>query len=329
MRKATRKLLGIGCAAAIAGGMVSATAMAGQTAYAAGDGTAALVVKSAADQQTTRDMEDARIRLSTETFDWTGKPVSPTFTVTYDGKALVEGTDYVWHYETLDSYGTATGKTVEAPTDVGGYAIVFEGRGEWSGREYLFFYIVEESDFSVLARVEYGKLDIEWTGKAVDFKPSVWSSKERKLKAGRDYTGKWQYRNPSDRWANVKGKPKAIGEYRYVVTGKGSYKGKMTGPAVQVDPPEVKSKKVKVSKRTAKFTWKRSKNADGYYIFVTSTDYKVHKDYELKGASKTSKTVKGLKKGKTYEAIITAYKKVGAMDYQSRHGKTLTFKIPK
>ena len=57
--------------------------------------------------------------------------------------------------------------------------------------------------------------------------------------------------------------------------------------------------------------WKKVKKATGYQIqYSTSSKFKKSQKVEVKGASRTSKTIKGLKAGKTYFVRVRAYKKV-------------------
>ena len=60
-----------------------------------------------------------------------------------------------------------------------------------------------------------------------------------------------------------------------------------------------------------KVKWKKVSGAAGYQIqYSTSPKFKSSKKAELKGASKVSGTLKGLKNGKTYYVRVRAFKKV-------------------
>lgn len=68
----------------------------------------------------TTDVSKATIPNITGDFTYTGHAVKPSFTITYNSKALVDGVDYIVSYKNNTEPGVAT--------------VVIEGFGEFSGR---------------------------------------------------------------------------------------------------------------------------------------------------------------------------------------------------
>jgi hypothetical protein len=79
----------------------------------------------------------------------------------------------------------------------------------------------------------------------------------------------------------------------------------------------VKAKKPTAGKKRMTVKWKKVKKANGYEIqYATNKAFtKNLKKATIKGAKKTSKTIKGLKKGKTYYVRIRPYKTNGGKKY--------------
>lgn len=95
-------------------------------------------------------------------------------------------------------------------------------------------------------------------------------------------------------------------------------------------PTTPKSFKVKAAKKSFKASWKKVSGVTGYEIkYSTSNKFtkKTTKTATVKGASKTSSTVKKLKSKKTYYVKVRAYKKVGSKYYYSPYTKTTKVKI--
>jgi uncharacterized protein YjdB len=79
----------------------------------------------------------------------------------------------------------------------------------------------------------------------------------------------------------------------------------------------IKTKKPVVGKKKFTFKWKKVKKAKGYEIqYATNKKFtKNAKKVTVKGGKKTSKTIKGLKKGKTYYVRIRPYSTKGGKKY--------------
>lgn len=152
-----------------------------------------------------------------------------------------------------------------------------------------------------------------YTGKAL--KPKVTVKYQGKtLKSGKDYTVK--YRNN-----------KKVGQGSVVIKGMGSYSGSKT---VKFD---IVPKVCKISKLTNKKSkqlevkFSKSSGAAGYEIvYAVNNKFKSAK---TKKVSKTTVTLKNLKKGKTYYVKVRAYKKIGKKFYYSEYSKVQRRKIVK
>lgn len=115
-----------------------------------------------------------------------------------------------------------------------------------------------------------------------------------------------------------KGKVKAKKVGKCKITVKvGSSKKKCT---VTVVPANVKAKSAALASTTsAKVTWGKAKGASGYYVYMSTkknSGYK--KAATVKGAKKTSATIKNLELGKTYYFKVKAYGKAGKKTYTSK-----------
>ena len=87
-------------------------------------------------------------------------------------------------------------------------------------------------------------------------------------------------------------------------------------------PAQVKNVKVTASGKTKhKVKWKKIKGVTGYQVYCRdySSSNKLFKKVKtVKGASKTSCTIKSRKAGKAYAYVVRAYKKVGKKTYYGK-----------
>ena len=164
-----------------------------------------------------------------------------------------------------------------------------------------------------IAKAKVTVSDKAYTGKAQKPAPTV---KENgvTLTKGTDYTV--TYKN------NVK-----VGKATLTVKGKGAYEGTVS-KTFKINP-----KKTSVSKLTSpktkrlKVTYKKVSGVTGYEV-VYSTSKKFTKSttktLTVKG---TSKTVKSLKKGKTYYVKVRTYKTVKGKKYYSKFSAVKSVKV--
>ena len=102
-----------------------------------------------------------------------------------------------------------------------------------------------------------------------------------------------------------------------------------TGKIVNVPVPKKTTiTKTKATKNSVTLTWDNKKN-DGYAIYMaTSKDGEYTKVLMVKGKT-ISKTIKDLKKNKTYYFKIKSYKKIGDYKVYSKSSKIVSVKTKK
>ena len=126
---------------------------------------------------------------------------------------------------------------------------------------------------------------------------------------------------------NAYGANKNIGKGTITITGKGNYVGKRT-LTFNIVPKGNAVSKVAVGKKQIKVTWKKVSKAQG------ATKYQVR--YKINGtsawktktyaSSKSSATIKSLKKGKKYNVQVRNYKTVSGVTYYSAWSPVKTSK---
>ncbi|MBR1749806.1 MAG: hypothetical protein IJ740_02835 [Ruminococcus sp.] len=155
-----------------------------------------------------------------------------------------------------------------------------------------------------------------YTGKAIKPAPTVKLGKKT-LKKGTDYTV--SYKNN-----------KKIGKATVTIKGKGDYKGTIT-KTFKINPKKTSVKKATSPKtKQLKVTYKKVAGVTGYQVsYSTSKNFtkKTTKTVTVKGAAKTSKTVKSLKKGKKYYVKVRSYKTVSGTKYYSGYTKVKSVKV--
>lgn len=139
-------------------------------------------------------------------------------------------------------------------------------------------------------------------------------------------------KNSTTSWTDTKVKSKNGTTYQYQVY---AYNGNVLSKAspaktiIRLTSNKLSSvKNVKGKKLQVK--WKKNAKAGGYEIqYSTSKKFKGAKTKKVSGAKKTSVTIKGLKKGKTYYVRIRCYKKSGKTTYTSCWSSSKKVKIKK
>ncbi len=173
----------------------------------------------------------------------------------------------------------------------------------------------------IRGNIEYASVKLSlskavYTGKAI--KPGV-SVKfyGTTLRNGTDYTV--SYKNN-----------KKVGNATVTIKGKGSYTGIIT-KTIKIVPPATSFKKATSPKtKQLKVTYKKVKGVTGYQVtYSTSKKFAKSKTktVTVKGAAKTSKTIKSLKKGKKYYVKVRTYKTVNGKKYYSAYSKVKTVKV--
>ena len=155
-----------------------------------------------------------------------------------------------------------------------------------------------------------------YTGKALTQTPVVKLNKKT-LKKGSDYTV--SYKNN-----------KAVGTATVTITGKGAYQGTVS-KTFKIVPKKSTVKKVTSPKtKQLKVTYNKVKGVTGYQVtYSTSKKFtkKTTKTVTVNGATNNSKTVKKLKKGKTYYVKVRTYKTVNGIKYYSGYSAVKKTKV--
>ncbi len=123
---------------------------------------------------------------------------------------------------------------------------------------------------------------------------------------------------------------KNVGKATVTVTGIGKYRGTLT-KTFKIVPKKTTIKKVTSPKtKQLKVTYKKNANATGYQItYSTSKKFtkKTTKNTTVKSAATLNKTIKKLKKGKTYYVKVRAYKTVGSTKYYGAYSAVKKVKV--
>ncbi|MBR1752033.1 MAG: leucine-rich repeat domain-containing protein [Ruminococcus sp.] len=121
-----------------------------------------------------------------------------------------------------------------------------------------------------------------------------------------------------------------VGTATVTVKGKGSYTGTVT-KTFKINPKATSISKLTSPKtKQLKVTYKKVSGVTGYQVtYSTSKKFTkaATKTAAVKGAAKTSKTIKSLKKGKTYYIKVRSYKTVSGKKYYSSYTKVKKIKV--
>ena len=273
-------------------------------------------------------VSEVRIVLLPDSFNETGKAITPKPVLEFQNSQLIEGTDYTLSYKNNIYPGTAS--------------VTITGKGIYSGTKTLSFQIVgtekaaggtdpsgAETDAGSpdqnssrkatdLSTLTVTAADQTYNGKARKPVPVFRSGKKKlSLTAGKDYT--LSYKNN-----------KKIGTAALTVTGKGNYTGRKTVP-FQILPKGTSLKKLTAEETQITVTWKKQKKqVTGYRIqYSLKKNFKNAKTVTVKKAATGKKKLKKLKSGKRYYVRICTYKKAGKKNYCSAWSKVLKIKTKK
>ena len=144
-----------------------------------------------------RDLANAVISGIEEKYEYEGKAIEPKPTVTVDGKALTEGTDYTLAYKNNNAIGTAT--------------ITITAKGDYKGTKTLTFEIVDEVRDLKDAVITGLQESYVYEGSPIEPKPTV-TLGGKTLKEGTDYTLSYSDND-------------AVGTATIIITSAGDYQG--------------------------------------------------------------------------------------------------------
>ena len=118
---------------------------------------------------------------------------------------------------------------------------------------------------------------------------------------------------------------KAVGKATVTIKGKGNYSGTVS-KTFKILPKKTTLKTAASPKKgQLKVTYSKQTNITGYQI-TYSTD-KSFKSKASKASAKTSKTISGLKSGKTYYVKVRTYKTVSGTKYYSGYSAVKKIKV--
>ena len=247
------------------------------------------------------------IELSKTEYVYNGKAVKPTVTVkNTDGALLKEGEDYTVKY--------SSGRKLP-----GKYKAIVTFKGDYEGSETLLFKIIPLKTTKVTAECTDETIKLSWkkvTG-ATGYRVFVYDYETGKYKTlktltGTTYTVKKLKGGTKYRFA-VKTYVKTEDETIW------SASSKTVTTYTKLATPTVKI--IRGAKK-ATLKWSKSENADGYQVYMKTTDgYK-----KIKVTSGTLYTKSGLQKGKTYSFRVRAYCKLDGKYIYSGY-KTYSVKI--
>ncbi|MBR1752453.1 MAG: leucine-rich repeat protein [Ruminococcus sp.] len=163
------------------------------------------------------------------------------------------------------------------------------------------------------AKVTLSKTSYAYTGKAK--KPSVTVKLSGKtLKKGTDFTV--TYKNN-----------KSVGTATVTITGKGAYTGKIT-KTFKINPKATSISKLTSPKtKQLKVTYKKVSGVTGYQVTYSTSKKFTKSTTKTVGVKSTSKTIKSLKKGKTYYVKVRDYKTVNGTKYYSAYSSVKKIKV--
>ena len=235
----------------------------------------------------------------TKSVSYTGKAVTPSVIVKDTARNAVLSAGASADYTV--SYQSNTEPTTKA-------VIQITGNGNYTGTLTQYFAIVKQTTpvtKTDLSAAVITVADQTYTGKALTPAVTV-TLKGKELKLNTDYTA--AYSNNTN-----------VGTAKVVITGKGNYTGSVSKTfAIKAKTtPNVKkpgtTKKITVSKiktTSAKITWKKVSDADGYMIYRKQGSGK-KKLIKTVGKNASSYNAKKLKAGTKYTYSVCAYKKSG------------------
>ena len=224
----------------------------------------------------------------------------------------------------IDDYATTTvrtskGKTITDPDrelTPGKYSLIIKADNPYTGTAEFPF---EVRPFKVTAKNLYtntSAMSYRYTGKNICPKFTyidLITIYTDGLKNGRDYIINYKYKN---------NKNYGTATVTATITFKGNYTGSVNvKQKFYVAPQKAVLKRAKAGKKSVKVKWSKSKDASGYRISIHNAKGNLVKTRMIKGKKKTSCTIKGLKRHKTYYVTVNPYRKVKGKKAYGYYGK--------
>ena len=247
------------------------------------------------DAPKTVDLKSCTATLSKSSYTYTGSANKPTVSVKNGSTTLKSGTDYTVAYKNNTNAGTAT--------------VTITGKGSYTGTITKTFKITAAS---IAKATVSGLKNKYYTGKAITQTPTV-KLGSKTLKKGTDYTVTFKNN-------------KAIGTATVTIKGKGNYSGTVSKTFKIIPKKTILKTAASPKKGQLKVTYTKQTNITGYQI-TYALDKSFTKSKASKSSAKLSKTISGLKSGKTYYVKVRTYKTVKGTKYYSDYSAVKKIKV--
>lgn len=250
------------------------------------------------------NLSTADVKLSAASFTYNGKAITPSVTVTCNGKVLTNGTDYSVAYTNNINAGTAR--------------VTITGTGAYSGVKTVTF------------RIKRAKATLTPTAAALTL---TQSSRKTAVIKRKKTDGKISLKSSNSKIVKISGTsiiPLSPGKATVTITaaqGK-NYNAVSARISISVRPLPVSSLSLKSSaKGQATVSWKQVISITSYQIqYSTASSMKSARTITVKGASKSA-VLKKLTRGKKYYVRIRTVKTVSKKNYYSTWSKTTSVKV--
>lgn len=225
---------------------------------------------------------------------------------TYDKAAALNANKFTRNGYTFIGWATKYGATTAEYKDKQTVKNLCEKQGQTLTLYAAWKKKISFTDISLAANSYY------YSGKKISPAVTVYDGKS-KLKEGTDYTV--TYKNNTN-----------IGKATVTVTGKGKYTGTKSLSFKIVPKKTAIKSKSSPKKGKLKVTYSKVSGVTGYQI-TCATNSGFTKNKVSKSSAKLTKTISGLKSGKTYYVKVRTYKTVGGVKYYSPYTKAVKVKV--
>lgn len=246
------------------------------------------------------------IQLSKNTY--TGKAIEPKATLLYDGKELIQGTEYSVVYNNNVNPGVATATV--------------QGLGNYTGTSVIKFNIIAPVMVGLRAQAaSESSIQVAWlkNGKATGYEIY---SEDNRIKYGTTSSTKFVVnglKNSTTYTFHVRS---------YVTVGGNTTYGKMK-PVTAYTKVASTDKLVGTStaKRTATLTWDRSNTVGGYEIYRSTTENGTYKKIAVVPNGKGAYTDNTVGSNRTYYYKVRAYKPINGSYVYGDYSKTIAITV--
>ena len=246
------------------------------------------------------------IQLSKNTY--TGKAIEPKATLLYDGKELIQGTEYSVVYNNNVNPGVATATV--------------QGLGNYTGTSVIKFNIIAPVMVGLRAQAaSESSIQVAWlkNGKATGYEIY---SEDNRIKYGETSSTHFVVnglKNSTTYTFHVRS---------YVTVGGNTTYGKMK-PVTAYTKVASTDKLVGTStaKRTATLTWDRSNTVGGYEIYRSTTENGTYKKIAVVPNGKGAYTDNTVGSNRTYYYKVRAYKPINGSYVYGDYSKTIAITV--